>query len=730
MSGSGNESVELGSLDHDNDSIKSTQALAEVNHDELDSLNKNALIQEDQFNQQNNEQEQNPNLYKFMTACQQGNLPVVKDLIENRVVGANDSFSDSITGLHWAAINNRLSLVKYLVDNDISPCKIDAFGGELEATPLHWACRNGLVYIVSYLIEQGANPALKDNQQYNALHLSVHSSNIMLIIYILYKCCGGLFPGKEIYVDEPDNSNRTSLHWACYQGDILTIQALLKFGADVSKQDTSLFIPLHWSFMKSYKPIFTLLIDHGSDIYFKNDHNKDSFDIAKDMNCYNLWIKALKECRRSEKYNWEKRPPMINPQYGKLATFLWPYVILPIMFLILDFTNGFIIPKLFGGVVFLLSSIIILNKFIIPIFLIDDKALTKTPFLAGVFSGTFFWVIVVYTYNVLPPLIFRGFISFISNLVFIGLICIIGYTFTKAMFLNPGLVPTFADNSKTYEQIVTLLDLGKYDADHFCINSYIRKPLRSKYSFYNKRLIARFDHYCPWVYNEIGVRNHKVFMWFVYSLNIGVILFIFLSLDFFDIGEDGYDSEFDEKCALLNDELCLSSYQHTFHFNLIIWSGFQTIWVTILSLSQTFQIIKGITTREFSIMNSAGKLGYNHSTLPAELIRSKPSTNKQKSQANTCLKLLGLDQLGMTIKMAVYTLLKRPMDNDDNFNTLDIPTDYGIKQNWLDFWFLGETKIRNIFYLPIEGENNLNGQLVDYYTLYEYPSKLSIPNMT
>ena len=53
--------------------------------------------------------------------------------------------------------------------------------------------------------------------------------------------------------------------------------------------------------------------------------------------------------------------------------------------------------------------------------------------------------------------------------------------------------------------------------------------------------------------------------------------------------------------------------------------------------------------------------------------------------------------------------------------TVDVPFDHGIKQNWLDFWFLGEIKFRSLFFLPIEGENNLNGQVVDYYKLYEVP---------
>ena len=105
------------------------------------------------------------------------------------------------------------------------------------------------------------------------------------------------------------------------------------------------------------------------------------------------------------------------------------------------------------------------------------------------------------------------------------LIAIFTWSFFKAMFINPGFVPTPADNNVILSQVAQLIELGKFDTDHFCVNSFVRKPLRSRYSKHNKRLIARFDHSCPWVYNDIGVRNHKIFITFVYSLNMAIFVF-------------------------------------------------------------------------------------------------------------------------------------------------------------------------------------------------------------
>ncbi|KAG2735402.1 hypothetical protein G9P44_001616 [Scheffersomyces stipitis] len=706
----------------DSNSIQSTDAVLETSADQL-----NDITPSDR--QEPTEQDLNPDLAKFMTSCQEGNLTLVKEMISSGKIKPNDTFSDGITGLHWACINNRLTLVKYLVENGSDP---NFLGGELKASPLHWACRNGLVYIVDYLMSQtDADPTIRDAQNYNSLHLAVHSSNITLVVFMLLSCCDENSK-KKIYVDEPDGFNRTSLHWAAYQGDVFTINALLKFGADITKVDDTLFIPIHWAFMKGHRIVLKTLLEAGSDIFAKNDQGKNSFDVAKDMNCYNTWIKVLKEDGRDEKYNWGKKVRLIQPKAGKIMTFLAPYILLPIALAVCSWNDGYGIPKLFLASSVFFGGIYLVSKFIIPTYISEDKALPKSPILAGIFSATAFWCILVWLHNILPTLFFS---EFLGNILLGSLISLFSWTFFKAMFINPGFVPIPADNSVILGQVKDLLKLGKFDIDHFCVNTFIRKPLRSKYSKYNKKLVARFDHYCPWVYNEIGVRNHKLFMTFVYALNFAILVFTYMTYQYFDKLEDGYDSD-DEAgmCSILSDELCYGYKNHYFHFNLLIWCWMQYIWIVFLCVVQTFQILKGLTTYEFSSLNNRlqSSSRFNHSTVPRDFdgfeSSPPPSNNippRPDSELKACMNLIGLDQFLMTIKLSVLSLFSNSESSTDSsyqsLNSIVIPTDYGVKQNWLDFWVLGDIKFRNVFYLPIEGENNLNGNLVDYYKLYEYP---------
>lgn len=681
--------------------------------------------------QQPREEDLNPSLAQFMAACQAGDLETVKQKISSGEVQASDTFSDGVTGLHWAAINNRLSLVKYLMENEYSQADPNAIGGNLRATPFHWACRTGLVYVVDYfLTHTDADPTLKDSQNYNALHLAVHSSNITLCIYILLSCVATDDPMKRIYIDEPDSIKCTALHWASYQGDILTVNALLKYGADVNKVDKTQMTPLHWAFIRGYKSVLAALLEAGSDIFHKNDKNKDSFGVSQDMNCENTWLQVLREADRDQKNNWAPRTHLLEPKPAKVVTFLVPYVLLPIVLRLCNFGNGLAIPEIFvSGLLFGVGTLLT-KMFLIPMYLPKDTSILKSPYLAGLFSGTAFWCIIVWIFAILPAVIFK---RFVASVLVAASASLFSYTFFKAMFINPGQIPITTDSESVLKDVKELISLARFDTEHFCVNTFARRPLRSKFSRFSNRLIARFDHFCPWVYNDIGVRNHKLFLTFTYSLAVAIILFFILSIKFFDVAEHGlgYDSDIDEKCHLLSEDLCKGFYNNHFIFNLNIWCLFNLVWLGFLCTVQTFQVLKGLTTWEFSSLNNrVNNPMYNHSTVPSDFDGPRPpveSTLTMKRGHNhglgVCCKLLGLDQFVMTVKLAVASLFRKTqLEAPGPLENLHIPTDFGWQQNWLDFWFIGDVTWRNLFYLPIEGENNLNGQIVDYYKLYEYPN--------
>lgn len=102
--------------------------------------------------------------------------------------------------------------------------------------------RQGHVYIVHLLLQYGGDPLLTDSQGFNVLHLATHSSNIMLILYLLHQ--------PLMTPDLLDSADHTSLMWAAYQGDALSVDVFLRWGADVKKKDQGGLTALHWAVVR------------------------------------------------------------------------------------------------------------------------------------------------------------------------------------------------------------------------------------------------------------------------------------------------------------------------------------------------------------------------------------------------------------------------------------------------------------------------------------------------
>ena len=48
-----------------------------------------------------------------------------------------------------------------------------------------------------------------------------------------------------------------------------------------------------------------------------------------------------------------------------------------------------------------------------------------------------------------------------------------------------------------------------------CLQCRRVRPTRSKYCRVSERCVSRFDHYCPWIGNAVGERNHRDFVIFL-----------------------------------------------------------------------------------------------------------------------------------------------------------------------------------------------------------------------
>ena len=121
--------------------------------------------------------------FDIVKAVQYGATARVRELVEGGY-DVNLPDNDTITLLHWAAINNRSEIVKYLLEKN---AKVDSIGGDLNSTPLHWATRQGHLASVVLLMNAGANPLLQDAEGCSPIHLAAQFGHTAVVAYLIGK---------------------------------------------------------------------------------------------------------------------------------------------------------------------------------------------------------------------------------------------------------------------------------------------------------------------------------------------------------------------------------------------------------------------------------------------------------------------------------------------------------------------------------------------------------------
>jgi len=105
---------------------------------------------------------------------------------------------------------------------------------------------------------------------------------------------------------------------------------------------------------------------------------------------------------------------------------------------------------------------------------------------------------------------------------------------------SPGLVEICSWNPDGYtpEELEQLKDLdiqlkreSYLKEEHFFIPRWCKfcqhwKPPRSHHCREFNRCVLKLDHYCPWVYNAVGYRNHKFFILFLLYSSLCLTYFL------------------------------------------------------------------------------------------------------------------------------------------------------------------------------------------------------------
>ncbi|TKS91065.1 Palmitoyltransferase ZDHHC17 [Collichthys lucidus] len=167
---------------------------------------------------------------------------------------------ENVTLLHWAAINNRIDLVKYYISKGAI---VDQLGGDLNSTPLHWATRQGHLSMVVQLMKYGADPSLIDGEGCSCVHLAAQFGHTSIVAYLIAK-------GQD--VDMMDQNGMTPLMWAAYRThSVDPTRLLLTFNVSVNLGDKyHKNTALHWAVLAGNTTVISLLLDANANVDAQN----------------------------------------------------------------------------------------------------------------------------------------------------------------------------------------------------------------------------------------------------------------------------------------------------------------------------------------------------------------------------------------------------------------------------------------------------------------------------
>ncbi|PSN53756.1 Palmitoyltransferase Hip14 [Blattella germanica] len=418
--------------------------------------------------------------FDIVKATQYGSLARCKELIEAGY-DVNRPDSETVTLLHWAAINNRREIIHYYLNKG---AEVDAVGGELLATPLHWATRQGHLGSVTLLMQHGADPSLRDGEGCSCIHLAAQFGHTAIVAY---------FVAKGVNKNMQDRNGMTPLMWSAYKVTSLDpTRLLLTFGACTTTQDKLHGnTALHWAILAQNHTAVSTLVMHGASLDIANAQGETPHSLLQSQKNA-TWIGKKVHDKIQEVSGSKRRNPCYKITRDKRLRF-WcmvstPFLAFYIAGMILQSSQLYLVKLglfMTGYIVLYMASQV----------LFDDRLMNLLPM--SIYLATKFWMYVTWFVWIVPH------VDLYLSVLFVLCSCILWYNFLRSWRGDPGVLRSTQEQQ--YRTIIELAERGGFEPQWFCSSCLVRRPIRSKHCSVCNRCVAKFDHHCPWVGNCIAL---------------------------------------------------------------------------------------------------------------------------------------------------------------------------------------------------------------------------------
>lgn len=147
-------------------------------------------------------------------------------LVEKFLAAGADVNSRNKSGvypLHWAAWNGNMEMVRKLVEKQ---AYIDVMDGYRDETPLSWAAKKGHLEVVKYLVEKGAAVNNSDRYKETPLMDAARYGHDEMVRFLLY---------NNAKINDVTVDGISALMFASMNGHEKVVKTLLEFRADINK---------------------------------------------------------------------------------------------------------------------------------------------------------------------------------------------------------------------------------------------------------------------------------------------------------------------------------------------------------------------------------------------------------------------------------------------------------------------------------------------------------------
>eukprot|EP00981_Chlorochromonas_danica_P007082 scaffold1551_cov164-Ochromonas_danica.AAC.10 len=446
---------------------------------------------------------------KVVKAVQHGDLKFLETAIEVYHVSVDIKDKDDCTFLHWAAINNRVQIIEFLLHQKAN---VNVVGGVNQEIPLQWAVRHAhCTAAVNLLLLEGSNVHHRSAYGYDALFLAVQASHLH-IVYMLLQAGAN--------ANTIDSQGDTPLYWLLKHDtghQSIDIQRLLlRFHASVTLRGHEDRVALHYIAESGRK----LDLQSAFLIYMAN---------------YSNAVIGAKSAHGLTPYEtaWKTRNPSALRFF--FDAFMYAHLPrwVPIATSALTLFSFFPLLDHYGWLIGVLIYVILhfASDLLMQKYILRGSSRASCGFAWGVtISST--WAYYKYVSKPLNSVFWDGVIGFMAFMIV--------FTLWKAMNTPAQTLYCQEEDNQNSENLVLKILESSPVVDssgravginfRFCPTCLVDKSLTSTHCSQCDHCAVSLDHHCPFVNNCVGKGNRRIFVFFTLCAGVGCELMALLSL--------------------------------------------------------------------------------------------------------------------------------------------------------------------------------------------------------